>query len=40
MVTHDRSVASKADRVLVLRNGRLERPGDGPEPDKTVALNY
>jgi len=24
MVTHDRSVASKADRVLVLKNGRLE----------------
>jgi ABC-type lipoprotein export system ATPase subunit len=40
MVTHDRSVASKADRVLVLRSGRLERPGDLPEPDKTAALSY
>jgi ABC-type lipoprotein export system ATPase subunit len=40
MVTHDRSVASKADRVLVLRNGRLERPGDLPDSDKAVALNY
>ncbi len=40
MVTHDRSVASKADRVLVLRNGRLERPGDGPEPDKAGTLDY
>jgi lipoprotein-releasing system ATP-binding protein len=26
MVTHDRSVAKKADRVLVLKDGKLERP--------------
>jgi len=40
MVTHDRSVASKADRVLVLRNGRLERPGDVLEAEQTAAGNY
>ena len=28
MVTHDRSLASQADRVLVLRNGKLEKPGE------------
>ena len=28
MVTHDRSVAKKADRVLVLKDGKLERPQD------------
>jgi lipoprotein-releasing system ATP-binding protein len=26
MVTHDRTVAKKADRVLVLKDGKLERP--------------
>jgi putative ABC transport system ATP-binding protein len=26
MVTHDRSIAHRADRVLVLREGRLEKP--------------
>jgi lipoprotein-releasing system ATP-binding protein len=26
MVTHDRSVAKKADRVLVLKDGKLEKP--------------
>ena len=26
MVTHDRSIAKKADRVLVLKDGKLERP--------------
>jgi lipoprotein-releasing system ATP-binding protein len=28
MVTHDRTVARQADRVLVLREGRLERPDE------------
>ena len=26
MVTHDRTVAKKADRVLVLKDGKLEKP--------------
>ena len=29
MVTHDRSIARQADRVLVLKDGRLEAPGSG-----------
>ncbi|HET6248772.1 MAG TPA: ABC transporter ATP-binding protein [Tepidisphaeraceae bacterium] len=40
MVTHDRSLASEADRVLVLRNGKLEKPGEAPTPDKTGMLDY
>jgi|SRR6185312_10700575 len=28
MVTHDRSLARQADRILVLKNGQLERPGE------------
>jgi ABC-type lipoprotein export system ATPase subunit len=28
MVTHDRSLALRADRVLILRDGRVERAGD------------
>jgi lipoprotein-releasing system ATP-binding protein len=28
MVTHDRSIAHQADRVLVLREGRLQSPGE------------
>jgi predicted ABC-type transport system involved in lysophospholipase L1 biosynthesis ATPase subunit len=28
MVTHDRTLAKQADRALVLRDGRLERPND------------
>jgi ABC-type lipoprotein export system ATPase subunit len=40
MVTHDRSVAGQADRVLVLRNGRLERPGESPEPEPVIPLGY
>ncbi|MDB5292458.1 MAG: Phosphonate-transporting ATPase [Phycisphaerales bacterium] len=40
MVTHDRSLASQADRALVLRQGRLERPGDSPGADKTGAGDY
>ena len=28
MVTHDRTIARQADRVLVLKDGRIERPSD------------
>jgi lipoprotein-releasing system ATP-binding protein len=31
MVTHDRSLAVEADRVLILRNGKLEKPGESKE---------
>jgi ABC-type lipoprotein export system ATPase subunit len=40
MVTHDRTLASQADRALVLRQGRLERPGETPGADKTGTLDY
>lgn len=30
MVTHDRSIARQADRILVLREGRLHRADDSP----------
>jgi lipoprotein-releasing system ATP-binding protein len=40
MVTHDRTLASQADRVLVLRNGKLERPGEIEGADKSVKLDY
>ena len=30
MVTHDRAIAHQADRVLVLKEGHLERPVDAP----------
>jgi lipoprotein-releasing system ATP-binding protein len=30
MVTHDRLLARKADRVLMLTNGRLDQAGDAP----------
>src|SRR5205085_11883975 len=28
MVTHDRTIARQADRVLVLKDGKLERPAE------------
>ncbi|RMG34810.1 MAG: ABC transporter ATP-binding protein [Methanobacteriota archaeon] len=31
MVTHDKNLASKADRILFLRNGKIERIKDGIE---------
>ncbi|HWE03902.1 MAG TPA: ABC transporter ATP-binding protein [Tepidisphaeraceae bacterium] len=37
MVTHDRSLALKADRVLILRNGKLERPGGASDTEKVPA---
>ncbi|MCC7349035.1 MAG: ABC transporter ATP-binding protein, partial [Phycisphaerales bacterium] len=32
MVTHDRSLARQADRTLVLKDGKLDRPADGAVP--------
>jgi lipoprotein-releasing system ATP-binding protein len=32
MVTHDRALARTADRVLVLKEGRLQKVEDSPEP--------
>ena len=36
MVTHDRTIARQADRVLVLKEGRLDRPPDVP-PKPSIA---
>jgi len=32
MVTHDRGIAEQADRIVFLREGRVETPGDVPTP--------
>jgi ABC-type lipoprotein export system ATPase subunit len=40
MVTHDRTIARMADRVLVLKEGRLERPSDPPGAKAISALDY
>lgn len=40
MVTHDRTLARQADRVLVLREGRLERPGEAADVKGAATLDY
>ena len=40
MVTHDRSLARQADRVLILKEGKLERPGEGPALETPASLDY
>lgn len=41
MVTHDRAIARMADRVLVLRDGKLQRPDDPPAAKHAVeTLDY
>ena len=39
LVTHDRSLARQADRVLILRDGKVERPGDNTTA-ATPTLDY
>jgi lipoprotein-releasing system ATP-binding protein len=40
MVTHDRSIAHRADRILVLREGRLEKPSEPSAKDPVQVLDY
>ena len=40
LVTHDRSLARQADRVLVLKDGKLERPGETPAAPSAPTLDY
>ena len=40
MVTHDRSLARQADRILVLKDGKLERPGESPSAGPSPTLDY
>jgi ABC-type lipoprotein export system ATPase subunit len=37
MVTHDRTIARMADRVLVLKEGRLSAPSDPPNPKAAIS---
>jgi lipoprotein-releasing system ATP-binding protein len=40
MVTHDRSLARQADRILVLKDGKLERANEIPPTPATPTLDY
>jgi lipoprotein-releasing system ATP-binding protein len=40
LVTHDRALAREADRILVLKDGRLEKPGDPTPSEAATTLNY
>jgi lipoprotein-releasing system ATP-binding protein len=40
LVTHDRSLARQADRILVLRDGKLEKPGESNNAETPATLNY
>jgi lipoprotein-releasing system ATP-binding protein len=40
MVTHDRSLARQADRVMVLKDGKLDRAGENPQSPATPTLDY
>jgi lipoprotein-releasing system ATP-binding protein len=40
LVTHDRALAREADRILVLRDGRLEKPSDPTPSEAATTLNY
>jgi lipoprotein-releasing system ATP-binding protein len=39
LVTHDRSLARQADRVLVLREGKLEKPGESAAVETSVSVD-
>jgi lipoprotein-releasing system ATP-binding protein len=40
MVTHDRSLARQADRVMVLKDGKLDRAPENPQPAVPPAREY
>lgn len=40
LVTHDRALAREADRILVLRDGKLEKPSDPTPAESAATLNY
>jgi lipoprotein-releasing system ATP-binding protein len=40
MVTHDRTIARQADRTLILKQGRLERPNEPAVATPVVTLDY
>jgi lipoprotein-releasing system ATP-binding protein len=39
LVTHDRTLAREADRILVLRDGKLEKPSDLTTSESAATLN-